>query len=115
MITAQAVSQIDWTAIGIILTVVGAWSALLLGVIAWFIKRSFNGIDARFDSLGETMGKQASEISRIDRDLRDLRTEMHAEFVRRDDSIRQEVVINAKLDALGSKIENLQLRTARHG
>jgi len=105
------VTQISWQAVGIVLSIVVAWSTLLLGVIKWLLNGHFRGIKERFDSFSETLTGQATEIHRIDRDVLMLRTEMHAEFVRREDAIRQEVVINAKLDALASKIENLTLRS----
>lgn len=104
-------NQISWEAVGVVLSVVGAWSALLLGVIRWFLNGYFKSINERFDLLSQALTGHAKEIHRIDKDVLTLRTEMHAEFVRREDAIRQEVVINAKLDSLAAKLENLTLRS----
>lgn len=104
-------TQISWQAVGVAVTLFIAWSGLLLGVIKWLLNAHFKSIKESFDLFSETLAGQATEIHRIDKDVLMLRTEMHAEFVRREDAIRQEVVINAKLDSLAAKLENLTLRS----
>lgn len=104
-------TQISWEAASIVATLFVGWSALLLGVIKWLLNGHFKSIKDRFDLFSQTLAGQASEIHRIDKDVLTLRTEMHAEFVRREDAIRQEVVINAKLDSLAAKFDNLTLRS----
>lgn len=104
-------TQISWEAVGIVLGIVGAWSALLLAIIRWLLNGYFKSINDQFETLSKALTGHSTEIHRIDKDVLTLRTEMHAEFVRREDAIRQEVVINAKLDSLAAKFDNLTLRS----
>lgn len=100
-----------WDAVGIVLTAVTAWSGLLLAIIKWLLNKYAEGIKDNFKQLGETIRGQTEEMHRLDKEILKLRGEIVREYVRRDDAIREQVVINAKLDALAAKIENLRLRS----
>ena len=91
--------------------IVAVWSALLLGIIKWFLANYFKDVKAKFAELSAAIGKQTGDTHRLDMEILKLRGEMHADFVRREDDIRKEVVIYSKLDALAGKIENLKLRS----
>lgn len=90
---------------GVVITVIFAWSGLLIGIIKWLLDRYQTHIDKRFSGLEKANEAEVREWQRIERDLMELRAELPLEYVRREDSIRQEVVINAKLDALAEKID----------
>ncbi len=53
-------------------------------------------------------------MHRIDKDILTLRLELARDYVRREDAIREQVVINAKLDALNAKIDTMNARSAAH-
>ena len=59
--------------------------------------------------------EEAAQWQRIERDLLRMQAEMPLHYVRREDYIRGQSVIEAKLDALGSKLEAAQLRAAAGG
>jgi hypothetical protein len=66
--------------------------------------------DAKFNALEAAARDEAGQWQRVERDLLLLKAEMPLHYVRREDYIRGQSVIEAKLDALFQKIENMQLR-----
>lgn len=89
--------------------VIAAWSALLLSIIKWFLKGYHNDIKERFKALGEAFSGQSAELNRIEKDFLRFQAALPNEYVRREDAIREQVVIGAKLDALNLRVENLSL------
>lgn len=102
---------IPWVVLG---GLVAGWSALLLGIIRWFLIRDRQHIDNKFTDLGNKLQDQTAEVTRIDREILILRAELPNQYVRREDAIRNETVVTAKLDSLGSKIEQLMLMRGSH-
>lgn len=72
-------------------------------------------MDARFSGLDTAMTKGNEEWLRIERELMQLKAELPNSYVRREDYIRHESVIESKIDGLAVKIENAILRGDRHG
>ena len=72
-------------------------------------------LDAKFSVLEAASNKVAGEWGRIERELLELKADLPMAYVRRDDYIRGQSVIEAKLDGLASKIEKNQLRGPNHG
>jgi hypothetical protein len=73
--------------------------------------------DRRFDAIEAAAEKEAGQWQRMERELLLLKAELPVAYVRREDYIRGQSIIEAKLDGLASKIENAQLRGvlgARH-
>lgn len=64
-------------------------------------------IEKRLDERFATLQKSADEVLRIERELMQFKAEMPKMFVMRDDYIRQQEDLNAKLDKL---LERLQER-----
>lgn len=71
--------------------------------------------DLKFGALEQLAKQEANQWQRLDRDLLQLRADLPLQYVRREDWIRQEVTINAKLDALAAKIDTLNQRGANNG
>lgn len=65
---------------------VAAWSLLIVGVFRWMQDRSTRKLEREF----------LEHLARLP-----------LEYVRKEDAIRQELVINAKLDALAMKIDRM--------
>ena len=59
----------------------------------------------RFEAHTERLASLEADIRRNERGLLELRAELPISYVRREDHIRFETVITAKLDALYSKME----------
>lgn len=100
----------DLKLLGIILTVMLAWSGFLVGAVKWLLDRYQSHLDKRFESLERSNDAEHKEWQRIERELLELKATLPVDYVMRDDSIRQEVVINSKLDALAEKIDNFRDR-----
>ncbi len=71
-------------------------------------------LDARFNVLEKKADEEAGEWRRVERELLDLRAELPLNYVRREDYIRGQSVIEAKLDGLALRIENQALKGAKH-
>lgn len=69
----------------------------------------------RLNVMESVAREEAGQWQRIERDLLRLQADMPLHYVRREDYIRGQSVIEAKLDALGNKIEVAQLRQAAQG
>lgn len=79
------------------------WAAL----VTWIVGRMIDGLRTdlaqRLDGLEEKLRAVEAENLR-------LRAELPVQYVRKEDAIRSESVIHAKLDALYAKIESLMER-----
>lgn len=103
---------ITWDMVGIAVTVLLALFGLLIGTIKWLLDRYVEAVKAQIGAMTGQIATNAAEITRLDREILKLRAEVARDCFSRDDHIRYETVINAKVDALGTKIENLMLRSA---
>lgn len=66
----------------------------------------------RFTSIDQERREEMAQWQRVERDLLALRAELPLHYVRREDYVRGQTVLEAKLDALAIKLENLQLRAS---
>ena len=118
-----------WQLLGLLVSGLGAlWGAVKQG-----LNQSQRHLDERFglqdatreanhkalaerlDGIEQVNRDEAAQWQRIERDLLKMQAEMPLNYVRREDYIRGQSVIEAKLDALGSKLEAAQLRAATGG
>jgi hypothetical protein len=60
-----------------------------------------------------TIEKSKGQWERVERDFLNWKADMPLQYVRREDYIRNQTVIEAKLDAVAMRIENLQLKGAQ--
>jgi hypothetical protein len=65
-------------------------------------------LDARFSSLEQSIRQEGEGWRTVERELLQLKADLPIQYMRREDAIRQEVVIHAKLDALAVKIDALR-------
>ena len=98
----------DVRVVALFVTVALAWSGGLIGIIKWLLDRYQAHIDRRFASLEKANEAEAKEWQRVERELMGLKADLPVQYLRKEDAIRQEVVINAKLDALAAKIDLLR-------
>jgi hypothetical protein len=59
-------------------------------------------------------GKALLQMQALERDFLKFQAEMPNLYVRREDYIRNQVVLEGKLDRLGEQLSNLQMRGGRH-
>lgn len=85
--------QVDfWHLVGLLLG--------FMGTLATFGMVLIKQIDARIDH-------QNDRVSRIEASLNETLMKLPLEYQRREDAIRFETILNAKLDAIGERIERL--------
>lgn len=68
----------------------------------------------RFDAIVLKLDAEASQLRNLERDFLLLKAQLPIDYVRRDDFVRTQTVIEAKLDGLALRIENVQLRGNHH-
>lgn len=73
-------------------------------------KTSAEQLGERLKGIEEANKKEADQWQRVERELMELKAELPLNYVRREDYIRGQSIIEAKLDGLAIKIENSQLR-----
>lgn len=102
--------DLDWKAISVLVALVGAWSGFLITVISALLGRVTRDLDARLDLITSAQQQDTKEWRRVDRELMQLRADLPVLYVRREDYIRGQSVLEAKLDSLAVKMENMQLK-----
>ena len=114
--------------IGLAVTFIGGVSSFAKAMATQADKRldeKFNAQDKARETgakaLRETLNhhmeqeqKTSAQIQSLERDFLQWRAELPVLYVRREDYIRNQTVIEAKIDAVALKIENLQLRNLAH-
>lgn len=121
------VIQIDfWQLIGMggvaLVTLIGAGWALVSIIVKQFTERLDERFDSqeelrkqreetlnnRFTALENTIRNEGDGWRGVEREFLNLKAELPIQYMRREDAIRQEVVIHHKLDALAEKIDALR-------
>ncbi|MBF0256825.1 MAG: hypothetical protein HQL47_10295 [Gammaproteobacteria bacterium] len=105
---------VDWNLITWGLGLLISWSGFLVGIIRWFLQRLVRDLDRRLEGIRDAQQCETNEWRRVERELMELRAELPVNYVRREDHIRSQSVIEAKLDALASKIELARLEGAKN-
>ena len=67
-------------------------------------------LSTRLDSIESANRSEANQWQRVERELLTLKADMPLQYVRREDYIRGQSIIESKLDGLAMKLENAQLR-----
>ncbi|MEO1902622.1 MAG: hypothetical protein ABGX87_12770 [Alcanivorax sp.] len=106
---------------------IGKFLAIIVSVVVLFIgfsrrqEKTFQEhLDTKFENLGKELtrlndakDRNAGQIAKVERDLLELKADLPEKYVRREDHIRGQSLIESKLDGLAMKLENLQLREAK--
>jgi hypothetical protein len=87
---------------------VGAFGQVLLSQID---KR----LDERFSIQAGHLQGTTGKVDKLERDFLEWRAELPIHYVRREDYVRGQTVIEARLDAIYNKLEAVQLKGAAHG
>ena len=87
---------------------VGTFGRILLGQID---KR----LDERFAVQTSLLQGTTGKVDKLKRDFLEWRAEMPIHYVRREDYVRGQTVIEAKLDALYNKLEIVQMKGVGNG
>ncbi|EED7270566.1 hypothetical protein AIT68_004684 [Salmonella enterica subsp. salamae] len=100
-----------WTLVGFLISFIGA----VCGLAKWLFNNAEARQAARFMSLETTMKETATRWSTLEREFLEFRAQLPVDYVRREDYIRGQTVIEAKLDAVYEKLDNVQNRQNLRG
>lgn len=111
--------QIDfWQLVGLLLSGLGALIAVMKFGVAQAQKHqdaTHQQLIRRLDSIEQANHDGSDQWQRMEREMLQLKAELPLHYVRREDYIRGQSTIEAKLDVLASKLESAQLRAANGG
>ena len=79
------------------------------------LEANHKSLAGRLDGVELVGRSDAAQWQRVERELLKMQADMPLHYVRREDYIRGQSVIEAKIDALGSKLETAQLRAMTAG
>lgn len=106
--------QLDfWHAVGLLLGFLGfafGMAKMLLLQAQKHQDEKHAQLAVRLTKIEENGKAEAQQWRQIERDLNKLQMHLPLHYVRREDYIRGQSVIEAKLDGLATKLENAQLR-----
>jgi hypothetical protein len=111
--------QIDfWQLVGLLLSGLGVLVAVMKFGVAQAQKHqdaTHLQLIARLDSMEKSNKDEAAKWQQIERELLQMKADMPLQYVRREDYIRGQSVIEAKLDAVAAQLQIAQLRVASIG
>lgn len=101
--------QVDfWQMVMLLLAFLGASAGagkLLLNQMQSHLDQRFTHFDTRLKSLDDAHKTESKEWRRVEREVLELKAELPRNYVRREDYIRGQTVLEHKLDALANKME----------
>lgn len=99
------------TLVALVIAAMWALGKLLLAQNRRQLDERFDRMDTRFDDVEGRQRDEAKEWQRVERDMLALKAALPIDYVRREDYIRGQSVIEAKLDGLAALVQTVQLRT----
>lgn len=100
-----------WTLVGFLL----AFLSTMFGLAKWIFTSAEKRQMQRFASLEQTLKGAGDNWLRLERDFNALKADLPLNYVRKEDYIRGQTTIEAKIDAVYSKLEAIQLRQQMGG
>ena len=85
----------------------------LLAMFAGMVKVLLAQMESRLDDRFAAVAKDSERLRQVELGLERLRGDMPLHYVRREDYVRNQTVIEAKLDAMALRLENVRLKGAR--
>jgi hypothetical protein len=96
-----------------LLTILGGVLGAFVGLVKLLLNQLGRRLDQRFLTMDDrftVVAKDSERLREVEIGLERLRGEMPLHYVRREDYVRNQTVIEAKLDALALKLENVQIK-----
>lgn len=113
--------EINWQMIAVLSIVFLAWNGFLIGIIKYLVVSAVKGGDQRLERLEEKQVKSDERFTKAIEHEADKRRELEREhrehiaqlplmYVQREDWIRLATTIEAKMDGLNSKFDQMKDR-----
>lgn len=100
-----------WQLVGLAVSLLGGFAAIIFGAGRLIAGQFERRIDERFNALEEQRKREADGITSLEREFLRFQADLPLHYVRREDYVRGQSIVEAKLDGLATKIDNAQLRT----
>jgi hypothetical protein len=91
----------NWQLFIFLAGLIAAWSVLIVAVLRTMFSAHCDDINGRLEGWGKDIGK-------LEKNFLELKADLPLSYVRKEDFVRFEIVINAKLDRVHDAIENLK-------
>lgn len=95
-----------WSLFLFLAGLIAAWSVIMLGVQKFMMSSGFKSLTSKIEELK----KVSEKVQGFERQILELKADLPLNYLRKEDFIRHEVVINTKLDRLRDLIEALRDR-----
>lgn len=105
--------QIDfWQLLGFGLTLLTGFAGLIFTAGRLIAAQFESRINERFDVLQKAREAEVAGITNLEREFMHFKADLPLHYVRREDYVRGQSIVEAKLDGLATKIDNAQLRAS---
>lgn len=102
-----------WQLVGFGFTLLSGFFAIIVGAGKMISGQFEKRLDARFENLESARRKEVDLVARLEREMLEMKAELPTQYVRREDYVRGQSVVEAKLDALASKLESVLISVAQ--
>ncbi len=106
--------QLDlWQGLSLVITILGGFAALGKMAIAQLARAEdtrHTALAVQIAGIEGAMREEAAQWQRLERELLSLKADLPLNYVRRDDFVRVQSIIESKLDGLALRIENASLK-----
>lgn len=99
-----------WQLVGFGLSLLSGFAAIIFTAGKLIASQFERRINERFDVIENQRKAEAVGVSAIERELMSLKADLPVHYVRREDYVRGQSIVEAKLDGLATKIDSAQLR-----
>lgn len=93
-----------------VISVVIGTVKILWGRIEINLNTNFKTVQSQLEEVSKQAAKSQQDVRELERKFYQFQIDLLHSYVAREDYIRGQTVIEAKLDSLASKIENVQIR-----
>ncbi|HON23514.1 MAG TPA: hypothetical protein PL061_13220 [Syntrophales bacterium] len=91
----------EWQIIAICATLVAAMNVVVMTYVKHSISKTLSNLETKYCSTND-------RVDRVERQIYELRADLPIGYVRREDFIRHEVALNAKLDRIYDRLEKIK-------
>lgn len=96
---------LTWQHFGWLLGLIAGWSMVIIATARWAVSSGLGKINEVIKSQDEKIAENVEKQHELEREVLEIKADLPACYVRREDFIRNEVTINTKLDRLRDLIE----------
>ena len=101
-----------WQLVGFGIGLLSGFAGIIFGAGRLIAAQFELRINERFDVLQKAREAEAAGITNLERDFLRFQADLPLHYVRREDYVRGQSIVEAKLDGLAAKIDNAQLRAS---